>query len=45
MNDENLKTIEQVRQFLEGSEETKFKGITVEERIDKSICHPPTVKN
>jgi hypothetical protein len=31
MSDENLKTIEQVRQFLEGSEETKFKGITVEE--------------
>jgi IS30 family transposase len=34
MNDENLKTIEQVRQFLEGSERTKFKGVTVEERYD-----------
>jgi len=34
MNDENLKTIEQVRQFLEGSEETKYKGITVEEKYD-----------
>jgi hypothetical protein len=32
MNDENLQTIEQVRQFLEGSERTKFKGVTVEEK-------------
>lgn len=32
MNDENLKTIEQVRQFLEGSEEAEFKGVTAEER-------------
>ena len=34
MNDENLRTIEQVKQFLEGSEETRFRGITVEERYD-----------
>jgi transposase InsO family protein len=34
MNDENLKTIEQVRQFLEGSEEARFKGVTIEERYD-----------
>jgi transposase InsO family protein len=34
MNDENLKTIEQVRQFLEGSEGAKFKGITVGEKYD-----------
>ena len=34
MNDENLKTIEQVRQFLEGSEGAEFKGITAEERYD-----------
>jgi transposase InsO family protein len=34
MNDENLKTIEQVKQFLEGSEEARFKGVTIEERYD-----------
>ena len=34
MNDENLKTIDQVRQFLEGSEGAKFKGVTIEERYD-----------
>ena len=31
MNDEKLKTIEQVKQFLEGSEGAKFKGISVGE--------------
>ena len=30
MNDENLKTIEQVRGFLEGSEELEFRGVSVE---------------
>jgi transposase InsO family protein len=34
MNDENIRTIEQVRQFLEGSEGANFKGITVEEKYD-----------
>jgi transposase InsO family protein len=32
MNDERLKTIEQVRQFLEGSEGHEFRGVSVEER-------------
>ncbi len=30
MNDENLKAIEQVKGFLESSEELKFKGLSVE---------------
>ena len=34
MNDDNLKTIEQVKLFLKGSERTDFKGTTVEERYD-----------
>jgi transposase InsO family protein len=34
MNDENIKTIKQVRQFIEGSEGANFKGITVEEKYD-----------
>ena len=32
MNDERLQTIEQVRQFLEGSEAVEFKGLSVEEK-------------
>jgi len=32
MNDERLQTIEQVRQFLEGSEPLEFGGVSVEER-------------
>ena len=32
MNDNNLKTIEQVKQFLEGNEAVEFKGLTAEER-------------
>jgi hypothetical protein len=32
MNDERLQTIEQVRQFLQGSETLEFGGISVEER-------------
>jgi len=32
MNDERLQTIEQVRQFLEGSEALEFGGVSVEER-------------
>ncbi len=34
MNDEKLKTIEQVKQFIKGSERTDFKGTTVEDRYD-----------
>ena len=34
MNDENLQTIEQVKQFLEGSEGVEFRGQTVEEKYD-----------
>ena len=34
MNDEKLPTIEQVKQFLEGSEAVEFTGISVEERYD-----------
>ena len=30
MNDENLQAIEQVRQFLEGSEGVEFRGLTIE---------------
>ena len=32
MNDEKLNTVEQVKQFLEGSEALKFGGISLEER-------------
>ena len=32
MNDEGLQTIEQVKQFLEGSEALEFRGVSVEER-------------
>jgi len=32
MNDKQLQTIEQVRQFLEGSEEVEFKGLTTREK-------------
>jgi transposase InsO family protein len=32
MNDERLQTIEQVRQFLEGSEAVEFRGLTVKEK-------------
>jgi hypothetical protein len=34
MNDEKLQTIEQVKQFLEGSEGIEFRGQTVEEKYD-----------
>ena len=32
MNDEKLKTIEQVKQFLEGSEAIEFRGLSAEEK-------------
>ena len=32
MNDDNLKTIEQVKGFLEGSEELEFRGLSVEDK-------------
>ena len=32
MNDEQLQTIEQVKQFLEGSEAIEFSGLTAEEK-------------
>jgi hypothetical protein len=32
MNDEKLQTIEQVKQFLEGTERVEFRGLTVEEK-------------
>jgi len=32
MNDERLQTIEQVRQFLEGSEAVEFRGLTAKEK-------------
>ena len=32
MNDEYLQTIEQIKQFLEGSEILKFGGVSIEER-------------
>ena len=32
MNDESLQTIEQVRQFLEGSEAVEFRGLTAKEK-------------
>lgn len=34
MNDENIKTIEQVKEFLEGSESARFKGIAIGEKYD-----------
>ena len=34
MNDEKLQTIEQVKGFLEGTEEVKFRVLTVEEKYD-----------
>ena len=34
MNNERLQTIEQVKQFLEGSEGVGFRGVTVEEKYD-----------
>ena len=34
MNDENLQTIEQVKQFLEGNERVELRGLTVEEKYD-----------
>lgn len=34
MNDEKLQTMEQVKQFLEGSGRVKSKGVTVEEKYD-----------
>jgi len=32
MNDEGLQTIEQVRQFLEGSGAVEFRGLTAKEK-------------
>jgi transposase InsO family protein len=32
MNDEELRTIEQVKQFLKGSESLRFEGVSIEER-------------
>ena len=32
MNDERLQTIEQVRQFLEGSEAVELRGLTAKEK-------------
>lgn len=32
MNDDKLKTIEQVKQFLEGGERVEFRGITIEDK-------------
>ena len=32
MNDEKLQTIQQVKQFLEGSERLELKGVTVDEK-------------
>ncbi|HEY86415.1 MAG TPA: hypothetical protein G4O06_00025 [Dehalococcoidia bacterium] len=32
MNDGQLQTVEQVKQFLEGSEALEFRGLTVEEK-------------
>ena len=32
MNDEKLTTIEQIKQFLQGSETLEFKGVSMEER-------------
>ena len=33
MNDEKLTTIEQVKQFLNGSETLTFEGVSIEEKI------------
>ena len=32
MNDEQIQTIEQVKEFLEGSEALEFRGLCVEEK-------------
>jgi len=32
MNDRNLQTVEQVRQFLKGSEAVEFRGLTAKEK-------------
>jgi len=32
MNDESLQTIQQVKQFLEGSEAVEFRGVTAKEK-------------
>jgi hypothetical protein len=32
MNDEKLTTVEQVKQFLEGSQALEFEGISIEDR-------------
>ena len=32
MNDEQLQTLQQVNQFLEGSEALEFRGLTTEEK-------------
>ena len=32
MNDEQLQTLEQVKQFMEGSEALEFRGLTAEEK-------------
>jgi hypothetical protein len=37
MNDERLQTVEQVKQFLAGSEALDFGGISVEERYPWKI--------
>ncbi len=34
MNDKNLRTVEQVRQFLGGSEALEFRGLSVGEKYD-----------
>jgi hypothetical protein len=34
MNDEQLATIEQVKQFLEGNKNVEFRGLSVEEKYD-----------
>jgi len=35
MNDRNLQTIEQIRQFLRGSEALEFRGLSVGEKYDR----------
>jgi hypothetical protein len=34
MNDEQLQTVEQVRQFMEGSEAVEFRGVTAKEKYN-----------
>ena len=34
MNDEQLQTVEQVRQFMEGSEAVEFSGVTAKEKYN-----------